>query len=49
MSEWTCPEGWPSVLECVGSPAVVVAKNSLQPKLWPESVVLESVETWGLG
>jgi hypothetical protein len=44
VSEWTCPEEWPSVLECVGSPAVVVmTKSSL------EVVALESVEARGLG
>jgi hypothetical protein len=40
------------MLECVGSPTVVVvvvAKTSLQPRLWLESVVLRSVEARGLG
>jgi hypothetical protein len=33
-----CPEGWPSMLECMGSPAVVVvAKTLLQPRSWLES------------
>jgi hypothetical protein len=39
-----------SMLECMGSPAVVVvAKTSLQPRSWLESVVLRSMEAWGLG
>jgi hypothetical protein len=38
------------MLECMGSPAmVVVAKISLQPRSWLESVALRSVETRGLG
>jgi hypothetical protein len=38
------------MLECMGSPTVVVvAKTSLQPRLWLESVALRSVEAQGLG
>jgi hypothetical protein len=38
------------MLEYVGSPAVVVvAKTSLQPRSWLESVALRSVEVRGLG
>jgi hypothetical protein len=48
--ELTCPEGWPSLLECMGSPAVVVVvKTSLQPRSWLESVALRWVEARGLG
>jgi hypothetical protein len=50
VSEWTCPEGWPSMLECLGSPAVmVVVKTSLQLWSWLESATLRSVEARGLG
>jgi hypothetical protein len=45
-----CPEGWLSILECMGSPAiVVVVKTSLQLRSWLESVALKSVEAQGLG
>jgi hypothetical protein len=39
------------MLECMGSPAVVVvvAKASLQPRSWLESVALRSVEAQRLG
>jgi hypothetical protein len=38
------------MLECMGSPAVVVvAKTSVQPRSWLESVALRSVEALGLG
>jgi hypothetical protein len=44
------PGGWPSLLECMGaSTVVVVAKTSLQPRSWLESVALRSVEAQGLG
>jgi hypothetical protein len=37
------------MLECMGSPIVVVAANtSLQPRSWLESVALRSVEARGL-
>jgi hypothetical protein len=37
------------MLECMGSPGVVVVKTSLQPRSWLESVTLRSVEAQGLG
>jgi hypothetical protein len=38
------------MLECMGSPAmVVVANTSSQPRSWLESVALRSVEAQGLG
>jgi hypothetical protein len=38
------------MLECMGSPAmVVVAKTLLQPRSWLESVAVRSVEAQGLG
>jgi hypothetical protein len=38
------------MLECMGSRAVVVvAKISLQPRSWLETVELKSMEAWGLG
>jgi hypothetical protein len=38
------------LLECMGAPTVVVvAKTSLQPRSWLDSVALKSVEARGLG